>query len=568
MAETLPPYFRQVIGGDLPATDVIRRIALRHAALHADPPGNVFFDAKAVRRVLKLTRQFRHTQGSLQGQPFSLMAYQTALLADLFGWRHTDDPARNWFNRVLLFVPRQAGKTTFNATMLAAMLVAGPPGTSVISAAPIIRQSERQSFATAVDLIQTLPESVRRAHGFRPKAEQVMWGTSSLQYVGRNLLGVEGVSAAVAVFDEAALVESYEGVRHVESGQASRPWAVSIMSSTAQRGTSLFRTRLDEYMAEIDSPLAADHTLCLPFMAPDEAACADPDRWAEWNPSIADPHPGGVTQEGLEAVWRHAKKTREGRESFFLLNCNRWDSRTDADAFSADELARCAAPEMPVPAGPVAVGVDLSTTRDLTAVACLYPAGERLVLRVESWAAHEMILELEGDLALTYERAAAAGFLHLRRGGIDHEEVADRIAALVDGRPHMVGYDPSRGRAFAAALEARGITPLIVTQTPRVLSNPTRELQRAIETGRLAHDANPLLELARRYAALKTSASEHVQLWKRSARSGHCIDPLVAAVIGFQVLPEIEGGVTQAEGMALMSFVLPSALGRDDDGPG
>ena len=226
-----------------------------------------------------------------------------------------------------------------------------------------------------------------------------------------------------------------------------------------------------------------------------------------------------------------------------------------------------------VAARPVAAGIDLSSTTDLTACVLAFrlPSSDEQDLEVEDAevdpdapdaAPTKRVLSINYDLALVpflwmpearlrerskedgvdYGAWVRAGHLRTTPGSVvDYDVIFRTIVDEIAPRYGLkrIGFDPWNATQFALQLEKAGFETVEVRQGARSLSTPCKVLHALTKAGRVHHDGNAAMTWCVANAAVKEDENENIRPVK--TRTKKRIDGVVAAVIGLSqllVLPE------------------------------
>lgn len=178
-------------------------------------------------------------------------------------------------------------------------------------------------------------------------------------------------------------------------------------------------------------------------------------------------------------------------------------------------------------------GVDLSTSRDMTAFVLLFPPQPGLdtaVLLPTIWRPGATVEEAERRDHVSYRDWARAGFLHLCEGDtIDYDEVESAIreaAALYDLR--MIGFDPYLSRTITQRL-----SPIVsVIEIPQDLKNMSpamKEIDTMMAKRELLHVHNTCFRWTFGNVRCHVDGNGNIKPLKN--RSAGRIDPTVASII-------------------------------------
>jgi phage terminase large subunit-like protein len=181
---------------------------------------------------------------------------------------------------------------------------------------------------------------------------------------------------------------------------------------------------------------------------------------------------------------------------------------------------------------PCYAGLDLSSTKDLTALVGVFPDGDGFDVLPEFFVPAESIRERALRDRVPYDEWARHGLLQTTPGNsIDYEYIRATLhqwAKEFDLK--MIGVDPWNARGLMTQLaEQDGLTVVDVRQGFASLSGPSKALETAILSRRLRHNGHPVLRWCVGNVALETDAAGNIKPSK--AASTERIDGVVALVM-------------------------------------
>jgi phage terminase large subunit-like protein len=180
---------------------------------------------------------------------------------------------------------------------------------------------------------------------------------------------------------------------------------------------------------------------------------------------------------------------------------------------------------------PCVGGLDLGSTRDLTAFALYFEQSRTLA--VWTFCPSETLAEREHSDRAPYRVWAQQGHLEPTPGrATDKRLVALRLGALCARfKPRVIGFDRWQMAELERVLADEGIDlPLKeVGQGYRDLAPATAVFEAAVLNQQIRHDGNPLLAWAVSNVVLERDATGAGKPHKR--RSHDRIDPIVAGII-------------------------------------
>jgi len=144
------------------------------------------------------------------------------------------------------------------------------------------------------------------------------------------------------------------------------------------------------------------------------------------------------------------------------------------------------------------VGLDLSSTKDLTAAVGTFPDddGPGFDVLAEFWVPNENIQERVTRDRVPYDQWRRDGFLNATPGNVIDSEAVRRVlnAWALEFDLREIAYDPWNATDLVIRLsEQDGLTCVPIRQGFRSLSAPTKALETAILSKTLRHDGHPIL---------------------------------------------------------------------------
>jgi phage terminase large subunit-like protein len=531
-----------------------------------DAGGRFWFDEKAAARAVDFFPTFlRHFKGEFAGQPFHLLDWQKELLVrPLFGWKRTSDGLRR-FRRVFLEIAKKNGKSGMCSGLGLYLLHCDrEPGAEIVAAAAD-REQAGIVFNEARDMNEASRALAGRSETYR-RAIVVPATRSSFKVVSSDVKGRHGPNIHALLFDEFHAQPDRELFDTLAKGVAARRQPIVVLITTAGDDQDSVCYEEYEYARRVMAGVIPDETyLPVIFEATEEDDWRAPATWAKANPSIDVT----VKRDYLEAECRAAVAEPRKQGAFKRLHLNVW-TRTTEVWIPPEWWKAC--PRLPETlAGlPVAGGLDLSSTTDLTAFVLVFrlpptapdapkvevaevDAAGTPVKRVLSvnydlavvpylWMPEERLRERSKEDGVDYGVWVRAGHLRTTPGSVvDYDfifrAITDEIAPRF--KVKQIGYDPWNALQFALQLEKAGFEPVEVRQGPRTLSAPCKVLHALTKAGRVHHDGNQAMAWCVANAAVKEDENENLRPVKTSPKKR--IDGVVAAVTALSrlmVLPD------------------------------
>lgn len=201
------------------------------------------------------------------------------------------------------------------------------------------------------------------------------------------------------------------------------------------------------------------------------------------------------------------------------------------------------------------IGLDLSTTSDLSALAILFPDGDGgFDLNIEFWCPADQIEARGRRDHVPYALWRDRGHLHATPGNVvDYSFISKRLHELMaEYDVAEVAVDPWNARGFIAQLQADGLPAVEVPQTMANLTSASKELEKLVLSGRLHHDGHPILRWCVSNAVADVDGNGNLKPSKK--RSHERIDGVSALVTGLALALVATGSVYDTRGPVLVDL--------------
>jgi len=166
------------------------------------------------------------------------------------------------------------------------------------------------------------------------------------------------------------------------------------------------------------------------------------------------------------------------------------------------------------------VGMDLSSTKDLTALVAVFPDedGHAFEVRAQFFVPRDTIAARSTRDRVPYDQWAREGYLIATPGNVvDYEAVRTTLhewAETYDLR--AIGYDPWNATDLVTRLtDQDGFVCVPMRQGFASLSAPTKALEKAVLGQTLRHDGHPVLRWNLSNVSVETDAAGNLKLSKK-----------------------------------------------------
>lgn len=501
--------------------------------------GLVFVPAHGWHIIEYIERFFVHIKGPLAGKPILLDPWQKFWTAVLYGWRRQSDGMRR-FSRAYEEVARKNGKSTWKGPQGAYLFSMDGEAGAEVYAVATTRNQAMTVFKPAFDNIRRWAKrSASVARSFKIYAgmnhEKVELDDNSVFLpLPANAENLDGLNPSAILFDELHAQKHRDVWDVMESALGAR--AQPLLSAITTAGFILdgICTEQRSYLISIldgkrvdDSFFGYIYTLDVDDDPFDERV------WIKANPGLGR----SKTVEYLRSQARKAAAMPGARVNFLTKDLNIWCNSADGwfDMNVWDKGRKKFDPAV-LRGRRCYGGLDLASTRDLTAYSLVFPpdepGGEWYVL-VWFWCPEEKIAAAAADDAAPYEAWRQAGWLTATEGNVtDYGPVKQQILqSLQDYDVQEIGFDRWNALQLANELLEQGVPLVEVPQNTGGMYPGSKALEVLVYGKALQHGGNPVLRYCAANVSLLFDTNGNFRPDKKKSSANGRIDGVVAVVM-------------------------------------
>lgn len=469
---------------------------------------NRFFE-----RVLKLTT------GQYWGKPFELAPWQKFANAQIFG--PCDSDGLRLVREVYLTIAKKNGKTEWMAGLGLAILLLDEEYAAEVYGLASSREQAGICFRTAQRMVaqsRILQERLQVYTGSKTIALRRGGGFSFWKVLSADASTGDGPNPHAVLYDELHRAKDAELYDTMKAGADTRAQPLIIGATTAGDEDSGLAKRQHEYAELVQNgdiqdrsflPLLFQHTDPKDWKNQGQPGVANsteeiesggklwlapPTGWYAANPSL-EGNPGGFIK--LEKVEQSAKKAETNPlelQNFQRFRLNMWMSTVAR--WIPDEEWRACRVQLPedLDGCRTWVGVDLSSTRDITAVAWLIDCRGQLLLDVRFYMPDHNLQERSKADQLPYASWAAKGLLTLTPGRmVNYDRVFEDIRSMPLDIDSIV-IDRWNAGNIAQDLDAEGYDVRMISQGYGDLGPACKEFERLLGEQEIGHNGNQIMD--------------------------------------------------------------------------
>lgn len=477
-------YAEDVLSGKIVTGHYIKMAAERFFRLMYDE--RYEFREDKVEQVCGFISIIHHYTGKHAGKPFVLEAWQEWIVASMYGFylRGTNE---RLVQSAYIEMARKQGKSAFASALCLYHLIADGEMNAEVYMAANSKDQAKVSFNMASNFSKMLDPGKEFLDPYRDtiKYERTL---SFLKVLAADSSKLDGPNASMYLIDEyhAAKNSGVKDVLQSSQGMRENPMAVIITTAGFDRLGVCYQYR--EMCTEVVSGLKEDDTLFIAIYCLDkEDDWKDEAVWVKSNPNL------GVTVQTkyLKTQVRKAINTPSDEVGIKTKNLNIW---CDAEkTWIKDDYILSASANVNLEEYnglDCFIGVDLSSTSDLTSFSVMIPTTEKMVWKTfyflpEAALTEKRFKELYGEWA-------RQGALCITPGNVvDYDFILNKIIEIGQILNIVtIGYDSWNATQFVINCTEKGLPMEPYSQSIGNFNKPTKELERLLLSGVAVIDNN------------------------------------------------------------------------------
>ena len=484
------------------------------------------FDRKAADRALNFFGFLNHGNGKdFAGRPFVLEGWQAFGIYNKYGWKKAD--GRRRFLYGYLDVARKNGKTTLAAGEDLYLLGAdGEPSAEIYSVA-----TKRDQASIALKEAKNILKYSRRlrdhyqtlAHAIT--VEQAGASFRSLSSDSSTLDGLNPHGVTVDEFHahrDSGLID----VMRSAMGSRSQPMMNIITTAGFNKQGPCFAFR-DVAIKVLNGVMDQDDLFIQIFTLDDVDDHENPAVWRKANPNLGV----SLRPDFLEGELVAAQNNPSNLTNFLTKHMNRWVDAAQTWIPDADFMACNHGTVEPEPGAMCWGGLDLSSNRDITALAFAFRTARGVAFWWRFYIPADNVQQRVKRDRVPYDVWIRQGWLTTTPGNVtDYNFIkADVVNFCERWDVQMIAFDRWNSSQLVIDLTEQGIPMDGFGQGFGSMSAPTKEWERLVLTDQMNHGGNPVVRWMQSNVALQRDAAGNIKPDK--AKSIEKIDGIVAAIM-------------------------------------
>lgn len=539
LRQELIQYSNDVIGGEIVACKEHIWACLRFLGdleREATDEFPYVFDEDKAERFLDWMRLFKHRKGVLAGKHIEPHIIQKMIFGNIYGWIHEESGLRR-FTKAYWQVGRKNAKSQSLGT------VGSYEGSAFGESS-----AEVYCAATKKDQAKIVWEEIRKMiEGCGDLADKFQTAYGTITHLRSDSIikplskedgkKGDGFSPQCGIVDEYHAHETDEMYEIIESGMGARAQPLMMIITTAGFDLNKPCYRVEfKYVVQILDPndqVVNDDYYVMINQLDKGDDIKDEKNWPKANPILCS-YEGGYRY--LRTRLKAALDVPEKMSKFLTKNMNIWVDAKENGYMPTEKWAACRISIEPdLKQYPVWLGVDLSTTTDLTSIGKVHRLDDgQFAVKQHSFIPEDKLRERMNTDNMPFDLWVKQGHITTTPGSVvDYSYVEQHIIEMREEgyKIQEINYDKWNAAYFAQNMENHGFTVVEIPQMLKALSGPTKDFRKQVFMKLLLHFGDPVLAWAVGNAITRTDPQENIMLDK--SKSKDRIDPLAAIINGF-----------------------------------
>lgn len=534
-------YAQGVVAGSIAACRYVRLACQRQLEeLEAAERGEFTFrfDIERAEAVCFFIEQLPHIRGRWKTGNLHLEPWQCFILTTIFGW--VDEHGNRRFRAVYIEVPRKNGKSALTAGVGLYMLAAdGEAGAECYSLAT--KREQALAVWTVARFMALRQKAICKHYGVEVRARSVLadGGASFFQALSSDENGLDGLNPHFAGIDElhAHKTRVVHDVMDSATGARAQPLLWEITTAGSDTSGVCYDTR--DYVVKVLEKVSDDPQYFGIIYSIDKDELDAKDYFSDAVLQKANPNYGiSVNPLDLSRKVRKARASPSSLSEYLRKHLNVW-TQADSPWMGMALWNACADPSLRLEdfAGERCfIGEDLASKKDIAAKVRLFEMGDTVYCLTREGSFFLPEAAVRDSPNASYEGWVQQGLLRTTPGNIiDFDALEDSLRE--DAKRFevvQVGYDPHQATQHATRMMNEGFPMVEVRQTVLALSEPMKEFEARVLSGRFKHDGNPVLTWMVSNVVAHLDAKDNI--YPRKQKPQNKIDGAVAIIIAFALL--------------------------------
>ena len=528
-------YITGVTDGSIICGKWIKLAVQRYKRMLNDP--RFFYRVEKVDRLFKFFSYINIENKNTYVQ-MPLLSWQAFTLAFVFGFYEADNHEKRVIRELFCFVARKSGKTAFASSIL----LYGMLGDGVINPTSLLLANTTQQASVclnyAKDIINHSPDLFKRLKIHRNKivfADDRKQGFAQI-FSTIESTRLEGYGSSLTIADEIHAWPNANVMNAIRTGQGARLNPLIISISTAGSNEFGFcKEYLLRHQNTLEGNINDEHILGMLYMPDSTDDLSNPEIWIKSNPSLHVVN----SLEDLKIQFEQSKYSYADKYFFLTKNLNIFLDSADVWIPQDDLAPHFKKLNIEDYYGrDVYIGVDLSSTVDLTGIVLLFtpteddPMYTAYPIFYMADRPNNMIRKNGKDLSPWIKRGH---IIKCDGKVIDLDQIYEKLIELsTKFNIISISYDKYNSPQLIARLQEQGISCNNIEQNARRFNAPMKIIETYVYEDKIQFFDNPCLLYMFSNVVIYIDSNNNIKPMKnRNNDSTDGVVALAMAVAGF-----------------------------------
>lgn len=531
-------YASDVIEGRIIVGQCIKQAVSRFYQWLKEAPDSGFsLDHDSGMRPIRFASMLiNHTKGSFAGKPFDLAPFQQFTMYNVFGWK--DESGNRRINTVYDKRAKKNGKSAEMAVLSLFMTSFDNEAEAEVYIGATKEEQAKICWAQARNFIESpLANPALKKLGFvcRQKEIEFLPNLSIIRPLGGDSKTQDGIGAHLAIIDEYHAHPTDAVKENLESSTVQRRQPIVWHITTAGTNiASVCKAYEDTCKSVLSGVLTDDHLWIMIHDMDSDDDWNDKTTWIKANPLLGR----GLDLERIEKEYIKAVNQPSKSPNFKTKHLNMWVDAPEIwipHEIWADNRILSLPIQKFEDYGSY-IGLDLSTTTDLTAVVVVSNpdnSGNRYMLPMFFCPAATIERRSKED-RVPYRSWVESGYMIATPGDtVDYDVVEEYVSKIYfQYNCKRIEIDKWNAAATAQRLMEKGIEVSYFGQGIANISFPTKQFEKLIHDKKLLHAHNPVMDWMLSGCVIYRDANDNMKVHKgRSHKGPKRVDGIVAAIM-------------------------------------
>jgi len=449
------------------------------------------FDIESAERACKAIQLFPHIKGKWAGDKLVLEPWQVFIIINVFGWKHKDSGLRR-FRTCYIEVPRKNAKSTLSSAIGLYMAFLDNEGGAEVYSAATTRDQAKIVFNDARAMARKSPQFLA-AKGIQVLAHSCVQLDTMSKFEALSAEGnsLDGLNVHCGIIDELHAHKTRSVFDVIETATGSRTQSLLFLITTAGSNRAGICYEQRTYLTKILNNTVEDDTYFgIIYTIDAEDSWDDEKVWQKANPNYGV----SIFPDDIARLCKKAMTMPSAQNNFLTKRLNVWvnadtawmdmrrwdkckDENLDIDDFEGEKYIE---------------GLDLASKIDIAAKVKIFRRDGEYYIFGKYYLPEETIENAGNSQYAGWE---IDGYLQSTPGNvIDYEYIKQDIRDDSSRFELLeLPYDPFQATQMSVELTAEGVPMVEMRPTVLNFSEPMKELEKLVMSGKLHHNGDPVL---------------------------------------------------------------------------